>query len=58
MRIDFLARIMSDGKLFLNQNLKIAWLLLPNVFLFIETSHNPEVDICFYNVKNILKVCE
>lgn len=49
MVIDILGRIMSDGKLFLSDNLNIVRPLLQNIFLFFGTSHESEIEIFFYN---------
>ena len=48
MVIDVTRRIILGGKLFLNRNLKIARLMLPNLLLFFEVSHNFQIGMCFY----------
>ena len=40
---------MSDGKLFLSDNLNTVRPLLQNIFLFFGTSHESEIEIFFYN---------
>ena len=44
---EFLRRIIWDENLLLNQNPKIARLLLPNMFLSLEISRNSEIGIYF-----------
>ena len=41
-----------DGEFFLNQNLNIARVLLPNMFLSLDISHQPRVGIRFYYLEN------
>ena len=56
--IDILGRIMSDGKLFLSDNLYIVRPLLQNIFLFFGTSHESEIEIFFYNSEKKLNDSE